>query len=280
MGDHADAGTRPLICCRYGCLPSSRAAYPVAAANGELAAKLRPQVGSRYEHLDYDYQLAGLVAEFNPVTMSEWNLVEMLASDYLQLAKIKVQQAALMTTGAVGAAMPYFEHPADRDHMLALLDFVVTQMEQETPFTCTPEQLEDLVPMVTRRVHGLISKATSKDDDELPGGEDVEEIKQARRINPARLKATDAKTVTAVLSGEELSPVVRQGWTELLRLIQRIELKGCWSNEQQCERIKKKLWAERPSVDQTHLLALYQRYETSCWKMIERRVVMLKALRN
>jgi hypothetical protein len=291
---------------------SLRKAPPVpflaATRRGILARKVVPPDNKDLEEREYAHLRAQLDREFSPRTITEHNAVDMLALDYIRLAR---------TTWLDEASSPSYpserRYVADAEEALEVAKVLAQQADAAEPFQCPPHCLQTMAELLSGRArqftwhkepntydmdmrkflsdyalkHGFKPAQESPDDgaekrvEREPSEEELRHRALGDEIDPDAMGATDRGRMESILSGAVRDPEHQERWKLLTH----------WY----CEVLERELSQARDADDEyrrevrtrypdpvRHVLHLerVQRYEGHLQKSIAVAIEFLEARRS
>ncbi|MDB5319583.1 MAG: hypothetical protein JWN40_1214 [Phycisphaerales bacterium] len=243
----------------------SPAPFLPAARRGILARKVTPLRTGALEDREYEALRVELVREFEPQTISEWNAVELLALDYIRLARTALIDEPPTTTTSDR------QYVGDAEEAIRIAKLLMQQANDDQPFACPIEFLELTAEDLCRHARELHRYAkTRKLAARKYGALDVE-----------GLGATDRAVLGKLLSGGPRDPDHRERWSFLIDDWLK-ELEGdlvmARSEERTFRRGERVRYA--PLIERVSHLARLQCYEAHLLKTIADAIAFLEARRS
>lgn len=175
-----------------------------ALRHGLLAYRIRPLEEDFDLQHEYDLQLKGLVREFDPVTTTEWMMVETLASDMVQLGRAMEVGEAEGETGVRPIAGPSMAPDSQGD--IELVSCLIKDAESGAVFSCPADELNRLIKYLIANADRLEEEGEAIRGYRDSGHkiEDYEEtlLADVTFINPSELGMRKPEHAAAVLRGE------------------------------------------------------------------------------
>jgi hypothetical protein len=181
--------------------------------HGLLAKRIAPPADNRGEHADYENQLAELLIEFDPITRTELNLVELLAADWVRVSRIRQHTESVLDTGPLTRSDPVRSlEAAEKD--LATMEQAVACFEAGQTFCPADGDVAAAANLIRKTTQSLCEIEKILRD----GGTFTEDSQLLRRIGVRKLKILTHGVVEDVLSNpQRLSAGDRRRWGLLLQ---------------------------------------------------------------
>ena len=181
--------------------------------HGLLAKRIAPPADNRGEHADYENQLAELLIEFDPITRTELNLVELLAADWVRVSRIRQHTESVLDTGPLTRSDPVRSlEAAEKD--LAIIEQLAACCESKQPFCADDGDVSGAATLIRKTTQSLCEIEKILRD----GGTYTEDSQLLRRIRVGKLRILTPGVAEAVLADpQQLSADDRERWGLLLQ---------------------------------------------------------------
>ncbi len=247
-----------------------------ALKHGLFAKRLAPHRDDAGEQQDYEQQLQGLVDEYQPQSRTEQNLVELLASDYLKLGRIREYTESVMDPGPIRTSVVGADTEG-AERRLAVAKYLVTRAEEGCSFDLSDHDatwMTNELPWLHRDIRVAVRQCCSG------VGKSAADTPRSRRVTLRSLGATNRRQLAAVLADEKLLTTNQwEDWKAALSQLVRVRDEAlAFAQEQALVKERAYRGQQGTVLGRLQQMRLLQEYEFRVRRDIERTTNLLNQL--